>query len=700
MIRDLFKRLLTLAIAAVILLGAVLTCGAAYADGTPDLGLTEEERAFVANAGPLKVGYVQDRVPVSFQGGDGELTGISRYIFDRLAQISGLEFTYVPLPTGEVTYDYLLGERFALVTSVEYNEENKRANGILISEPYLTSRKVVVARSDLEFDYNAHLKVAISTGSQTIRKVLGNACPNFELVDYESISACFDAVNSGEADLLIQNQYVAEYWMSKPVYEEMKVIPVLGMDDELCFSAVVAFGGGEGVPEEDGRVLIDILDKAIAAMSEDEVGSCTIQGIMDNQYSFTLDDFMYRYRYAAWALGASALVIVVLAFLLTRQRMRAVQEHAEAKAKGEFLSTMSHEIRTPLNGLIGLNYLMAQKVDDPKRLEGYLRQSSTTAKYLLSLVNDILDMSKLQDKKMELVHRPVDLELLISTVDSLMRGGMTEKKLDFQVETTLDFPCVLGDEVRIQQVIVNLLDNARKFTPEGGHVTLRVEQSMLSSGAVLTRAEVADTGRGMSEEFQKRVFYSFAQELDTVSKGNRGTGLGLPISQSLARLMGGDVTFTSKKGEGSTFVFTFTGLPAEKAREEEQTSFPEKEKPRVLVAEDNELNGEIMMELLTGAGFEAVLAHNGREALDIFQRFAPGTFSVILMDLLMPELDGFQAAAAIRAMDREDAKTVKIFACTANSFAEDRKKALASGMDDFIPKPVDVEELLKKIAAS
>ena len=693
--RKLLMRALTLAVAAGMLLCALPPASAAYEGGSADLSLTEEEQAYIENAGRVRVGYVRDRVPVSFMDDDGELAGISRYIFDRLERMTGLKFDYVPLPTGNVTYDDLLEGDFALITSVEYNEENKHANGILISDPYLTSRKVVVARGDLAFDPNAHLKVAISTGSQTIRKVLGRAYPNFELMDYASIPACFDAVNSGEADMLIQNQYVAEYWMSKPIYEEMKVIPVIGMDDQLCFSAVVAFGGGEGIPEENGRTLIDILDKAIAAMSEDEVGSYAIQGVMDNPYSFALDDFLYRYRYAAAALAVSALVIAVLAWLLIRQRMRAMREHAEAKAKGQFLSTMSHEIRTPLNGLVGLNYLMSQKLDDPEKMADYLRQASSTTRYLLSLVNDILDMSNIQDDKMELVHRPVDLELLVSATESIVRGGMAEKKLDFRVETALEHPCVLGDEARIQQVLVNLLDNARKFTPEGGRVTLRIGQSMTAAGAVVTRAEVADTGRGMSEEFQKRVFNSFARELETVSKGNQGTGLGLPISRNLARLMGGDLTFTSKKDKGSTFVFTFAGMPAERPRGAEPAVRDPSGRPRVLVAEDNELNGQIMLELLADEGFEAVLAQNGREAVDIFQRFAPGTFGVILMDLLMPEMDGFQAAVAIRAMDRADAGTVKIVACTANSFSEDRDRALACGMDGFLTKPVDMGELLR-----
>lgn len=688
-------RLLALALAAGALLCAAWPCAAYAAGGEKGLSLTEEEQAYVDGCGTLKVGYVQDRIPVSFMGEDGDLAGISRYIFDRLQQLSGLSFEYVALPAGDVTYDYLQSEGFDLVTSVEYNQENKKARGILISEPYLSSRKVVVARDDLEFSYTADLKVAISTGSQTIRKVLGDAYPNFELVDYGSISDCFEAVRSGEADMMIQNQYVAEYWFSKPAYEGLQVIPVLGMDDQLCFSAVVAFGGGKGVPQEEGELLIGVLDKAIAALTEDEVGTYTIQSIMENKYELNLGDFLYRYRYPAVALGASALVILVLAALLLRQRVRSAEDRANAKVKGEFLSTMSHEIRTPLNGLMGLNYLMSQKLDDTERVAGYLRQSTVTTKYLLGLVNDILDMSNIQDDKIELASEPMDLPLLTDTICAIVGGAMAEKGVTFEKDISIGYPCLMGDEFRVQQILLNLLDNARKFTPAGGRVTLRVKQSVMPSGQVLTRAEVCDTGRGMSEEFQKKVFHSFARELETVSKGNQGTGLGLPISLNLARLMGGDLSFTSKRDEGSDFVFTFPAQIAQKPAEEPAAAVPApKARPRVLVAEDNELNGEIMLELLDGEGFRATLAKNGREALEAFRASPAGTFGVVLMDLLMPEMDGFQAAAAIRALDRPDAKAVKIVACTANSSDEDREQAAVCGMNGFLTKPVDVSELM------
>ncbi len=663
-----------------------------------NVDLTSEEEAYISSHSTLKVGYVQDRIPVSFSNEDNQFDGISLHILDRISELSGLKFEYVPLPAGDVTYDYLLNGGFDLVTSVEYNEENKKANGILISEPYFSSRKVVVAKDDLDFRYDGHWTVAVSTGSQTLKKVLAASFPNFELKDCETITDCFDAVNNGTADLMIQNQFVVEYWLSKPAYENLKVIPVVGLDDKLCFSAVVPFGEGSEEAQAEGRVLISVLDKTIECMSEDEVTNFIIQGTMENQYKYTFSDFVSRYRYSFILVIIALIIIALLAILLFRLRIRFIRSKAEAKAKGMFLSSMSHEIRTPLNGLIGLNYLMSRNLDNKDKMKEYLNQSSVTAKYLLSLVNDILDSSKLEENKLELVSRPVDLELVIETVSSIQLNAINDKKLKYTVHSDMKYPYVTGDDVRIQQVILNVLDNACKFTSEGGKIDLYLEQEKRDDGKILTSVTITDTGKGMSEEFQKQIFDLFSQELETVSKGNRGTGLGLSISRRLALLMGGDLTCESKKGKGSSFTFTFAADPAEKpVSSEEKTPSPHSKSSRILVAEDNELNGEIMIELLQGEGLEADLAENGKKAFQMFKNSPAGTYGVILMDLLMPEMDGFETAKAIRSLDREDAKTVRIFACTANSFAEDRDKALASGMDDFIAKPINVEELLRKI---
>lgn len=771
---------------------------------SPEELFTEEELAYIAQGNRLKVGYVQDRKPISFRDENGELGGVSRLIFNRLSDISGLQFDYVGLPGGSVTYDILQGEGFDLVTSVEYNKENQKARGILMSDPYLSSKKVIVAREGLTFDSEGTFTVAVSTGSQTLKKVLSEQFPNFTIVDYNTIEACFDAVSAGETDLLIQNQYVVEYWLYKPHYENLKVIPVIGLDDQLCFSAVVPLEGPGSEEWSEKETVIHILDKAISCLSEDEVASFIIGATMENQYEYTNKDFLYRYRYTLAVLLLALILTVILVYAIVVLRLRSIRAQADAKAKGDFLSAMSHEIRTPLNGLVGLNYLMSQNLDDKEKMTKYLWQFSSTADYLLSLVNNILDMSRLQEERMDLDEEPLNLEHLLETVETIEMNSMEEKKIQFRVSAGISHPRILGDIVRIQQVILNMLDNARKFTPSGGSVTLSVEQTVNEEGQVVTRVSVQDTGCGISEEFQRKIFDSFTQERSTVSSGNQGTGLGMSISYLLAKQMGGDMSVTSRPGEGSCFVFTFPAWPTSKEPKEHQKyaglvgkkrirkpgkdgvtggtrqatgdsvrvdmaavsgSDGSSEAVRVasagavsggagtdkdttagamvqavsaglgadkataagaivraasaesgteatgaangaglhpirhiLIAEDNELNAQILMELLEDEGYEVTLAENGKAAVDRFAASEPGTFDLILMDVLMPEMDGFTATRAIRAMNRADAKSVLIFACTANSFKEDLDKAMESGMDDFIAKPVDVEQLLLKIA--
>lgn len=675
---------------------------AAYAEEPQRSLFTEEEQAYIAQEKTLKVGYVRDRRPVSFHDDNGELAGISRPIFDRIAAISGLRFSYVELPAGDVTYEYLLNEGFDLVTGVEYNRENQKARGILISDPYLSSRKVIVAKEGLNFDSDAHLTVAISTGSQTIRKVISGQYPNFQFADYPTMEDCLDAINSGEADLLIQNQYVAEYWLYKPIYNDLLIIPVMEMSDQLCFSAVTPLEKEVSPARHEKELLISIINKSIAQIPDSEISAYVVTCTLENMYEYTVGDFMYQHRYSLILLGIALLMICSLVFVALRARIRSINARADAKAKGDFLSAMSHEIRTPLNGLISLNYLMSQHVGDKDKISAYLQQSSNVAQYLLSLLNNILDMSKLQDKELELEQKPVDLELLLATVESVEKRGMENKLLEFHVETQLPYPDILGDAVRIQQVLLNLLDNARKYTNIGDSVTLTASQIEDSHGSILTKIQVIDTGRGMSEEFQKKIFKPFTQERHTVSQGNAGTGLGLSICALLAERMGGSLTVESKPDEGSCFTFIFVArptayLPEGDDPEEAAATANVHAGPRILIAEDNELNGEILVELLEGEGFRVLHVEDGRKAVAAFEQSEPGDFGVILMDLLMPVMNGFEATEAIRALDRPDAKTVKIYACTANTFQEDRDRAFKSGMDDFIAKPINVSELIKML---
>ncbi len=419
-----------------------------------------------------------------------------------------------------------------------------------------------------------------------------------------------------------------------------------------------------------------------------------------------------------------AVVVVIVGMMLVLFRFMKRSVRAEADARAEFLSNMSHEIRTPLNGIIGLNHLMERHVGDKEAMEEYVRKMGRSVHYLLSLVDDILDVSKLQAGKVELDDAPIDLSAVVGNVCDMQRDPMEQKGIRFEVSEDIPHPYLRGDEVRISQVLMNILSNAVKFTPEGGTISVEVsQQPALRHDQVLCKIVVSDTGCGMTPEFQRRIFEMFSQERHSTSESQKGTGLGMAISSLLVKQMGGDLAVESELGRGSRFTVSVPlGLDLQSrpsatasaggdlaiaplsstAAKEEGPSFQRSDHSSslaILVAEDNELNTEILVSILSEEGYRVETAGDGREAVEVFERSPEGFFSAILMDAQMPVMDGYAAARAIRGLPREDASKVRIFACTASTFAEDRARALDAGMDDFLAKPLNVPVMLEKLGA-
>lgn len=395
----------------------------------------------------------------------------------------------------------------------------------------------------------------------------------------------------------------------------------------------------------------------------------------------------------------SVVVFALAAFVF--KNMRAVQiAKASERAKSTFLANMSHEIRTPLNGITGLLYLMHQNLDSREKLEEYLEKAEVSADFLKSVITEVLDMSKIESGQMELYCKKLNLEKLLREIDMLIAPQAEERKQHFSIDCgTLASPWVLGDEVRLKQIIVNLLGNSLKFTPPEGSITLSVRQSLQGETAATT-FRIIDTGCGMSPEFLEKIWLPFEQEHRPGSIN--GTGLGTTLSKLLAEKMGGTIEVASREGEGTTFTVQ---LPLTAAQPEELSASSRNDRQvtlegmRILAAEDNDINREILTEILTGYGAVVTPAVNGREAVDIFSKSPVSAFYVILMDIQMPVLDGYEAAKRIRAMNRPDSGTVPILALTANAFKNEAEQAKESGMNDVVTKPLDVNLLLQKLSA-
>ena len=380
-----------------------------------------------------------------------------------------------------------------------------------------------------------------------------------------------------------------------------------------------------------------------------------------------------------------------------------VQAREEAlssnKAKGEFLANMSHEIRTPINAITGMA-AVARGTDDIERIRYCLDKMDAASTQLLGIINDILDMSKIEANKMQLASEPFELRKTIQNVESIVEMRVSEKKQNLAVSIADDVPeAVIGDDMRLSQILLNLLSNAVKFTPDGGHIKMSLRLVATRDNIHWLEADVEDDGIGISEEQQKRLFQSFEQADNSTSKIYGGSGLGLAISQRIAALMDGGITLKSKLNEGSCFTVRFclrAGKISDIAGNTREASDYDLTGRTALLAEDIPVNQEIVKFLLEEYGMKIECASNGQEAVDYF---LAGTkrYDIIFMDIHMPMMDGYTATQLIRDSDAPDAKTVPILAMTANAFAEDVARCREAGMNDHIAKPIDPDLLLEKI---
>ncbi len=360
-------------------------------------------------------------------------------------------------------------------------------------------------------------------------------------------------------------------------------------------------------------------------------------------------------------------------------------------SRSAFLSRMSHDLRTPLNAVIGLSEIAMDETLSPEEIRTYLNDIHVSAKHLLSLINDVLDMSKLESNRMTLHPEPCSTGEFLKTVQSVIGVQCEQKRIRFLVSCDDGFPdCLLIDKLRFNQIILNLLSNALKFTPPEGSVSLLLTHRLRESGTMELTAVVQDNGRGMESDFTARAFDAFAQE--SAEDGECGTGLGLTIVKNIVSLMGGDIKIESRVGLGTSVTVILPVLPAELPQEEPKDA-PEKTDvlrgKRILLCEDHPINQQVARFLLEKAGMQVEIAKDGQVGVAMFSQSLPGYYQAVLMDIRMPVMDGIAATAAIRTLPRKDAKAIPIIAMTANAYEEDADMSKAAGMNAHLSKPVD-----------
>ena len=413
---------------------------------------------------------------------------------------------------------------------------------------------------------------------------------------------------------------------------------------------------------------------------------------------------------------AAVAVFTLLAFLVSRSMFRHMNElvkrqneqkeiladalhnaEAASKAKSSFLFNISHDIQTPMNAIVGFVRLAMDHVDDKKQVLDYLGKAERASSHLRRLINDVLDMARLERGNLELELAPCNIRASVMETEQMFRTRMEEKGLSFDVKTDgIEHDYVVCDSLRVKQIALNLLSNAMEYTQRGGSVIYEVRLTGVDSqGYVRMEMCIRDTGVGMSEEFQKHIFGVFEREKSATHSGVQGTGLGLAITRQLVELQGGTIEVHSKKGVGTEFVVR---LKLEAAEEEETNTADTEVRElfsgkRILLVEDNPLNQEVAQTLLSEEGFQVECAGDGLEALRMVSGSAPGYYDLILMDIQMPRMDGYQTTREIRNLPDPDLARIPIVALTANAFEEDKKEAFVAGMDGHIAKPFDLDKV-------
>ena len=451
--------------------------------------------------------------------------------------------------------------------------------------------------------------------------------------------------------------------------------------------------------------------------SDEVIGALCIEMDMEPTY-----EFISERNHIAVIVGsvgiACVLVIIVLMFMYFRSynKMRDEQQEilaqaAEAaysanRAKSAFLFNMSHDIRTPMNAIIGYVELARRHLDEPQKLNEYMDNISSCGQKLLSMLNNVLDLARIENNKAVIEETIENIGDIVSSCIAMFRDAAEKKNQTIAYKQDLPTPYVYVDSVHLSEIVMNILSNAVKYTGNGGSIEVSVRQEKKDDGWCNTVVSVVDTGIGMSEEFQQHIFEEFARERSSTVSGVDGAGLGMGIVKRLVDLMGGKITVQSRIGVGSTFTVS---IPCRiSSKEEAQAKRADADTvidkgalvgKRILLTEDNDLNAEIATELLTEEGLEVERASDGVECIEMLEKSPDGYYDLILMDVQMPIMNGYDTAAKIRRMDNRRKADIPIIAMTANAFSEDRERALQAGMNDHIAKPIDMNVVVPAILA-
>ena len=660
--------------------------------------LTKEEQEYIRENPVVHVLYIPDWYPISYTDENGEFAGPFKQIYALLQERTGLQFEFVP-KNSNTPFEGIV-ETFNCYMLAEHPADYIGAASldVKLTQTFVSAALVEVTKGTLKQGDT----IALVEGdclSEVAKRLFGD---EFEYSMENSIEDCLAKVQDGSVAGTFLMSYESEYYQSKRQYRN------------LIYTVVNdgSYGFGLAVSNQADPLLYSIIVKGLNSISSGEVNNIFNQMTQELQKPSLWDtvlDNPLPFLIGAIAI-AGLLVFAVSALFFSRKIKEKNDELIRANAATtRFFSRMSHDMRTPMNGILGIAEL-SKSDNDTETLHGEMEKIQQSGKYLLSLINDTLDFQRIESGNLRIEKEIVNYKDVLQNITELVSQSAKSKNIDFRIMSRLSVPdsYVWADPVRLKQIFINLLSNAIKFTPAGGTVTVEYKCREQSDTVFHDRFYIRDTGIGMSQEYiDTNMFQPFCQEHNEVTGQYAGSGLGLSIVKSLTDLMGGTISVESELGTGTTFI---VDLDFEKASAEEIKQLEENKKTKdenvvhslagtkILLVEDHPLNAEIAMRLLKKVGCNVEWTKNGQEGVDAFSNSPEGFYHLILMDIRMPVMDGYEAAKHIRAMNREDAKTVPIIAMTANAYESDVKECMDAGMNEHIAKPIEPQKLYEAIA--
>ncbi len=675
--------------------------------------LTSEEKAWLRKHGAIRMGFLTSDGGVStYDPATGELTGaITDYIQFATGCLGNqdLEFQIVGYDSKEAELDALKSGEIDMVFHFDQSPNLAEEYRVACTNTTWTSNMMAVTNKE-HFNENKANRVAVPQNKLSLKKYLAFYYPQWEIVDCDTQEDAAKLVRDGQADCVVTGASSEEKYSKKYGFYSV----LLPNPAKSCFAV-----------NSGNRSLLSILNKTLNAMPTNMLtGSLAMH--KSSLRKVTLSEFIKDNFFMVLLVSSIAVAVVLLTILKLLRKARKAEaaakkaandtqelnaklqvavENAESanRAKSTFLFNMSHDIRTPMNAIIGYADLASRHLDDPAKLEKYMENIQVCGQNLLMLLNNVLDLARIENDKTEIEYSVSDVEKDFRNCIAMFQNQADSKGQTLTVTAQLQHPYVYADIPHLTEVCTNLVSNAVKYTGACGTIHCDITQKPgKKEGWCDTVITVADNGIGMSQEFQKHIFEPFERERTSTVSKVEGSGIGMGIVKKLVGLMGGTVEVESKIGVGSTFTVT---IPCRIASQEERqakrdTTSSDKKSlsgTKILLAEDNDLNAEIAVELLQEEGCTVDRAKDGVECVDMLEKAANGTYQLILMDIQMPVMNGYDAAKKIRRMEDLPKADIPIIAMTANAFSEDKQAALDAGMNDHVSKPINRNILVPTI---